>query len=66
MSTYDTMRHFADTWVLVLMTVVFVGIVAWVLRPGSRKSYRDQAEIPFRHDDRPAAERRGHDHAGGD
>jgi len=65
MSTYDTMRHFADTWVLVFMTVVFVGVVAWVLRPGSRKSYRDQAEIPFRHDDRPAAKRRGQDNAGG-
>lgn len=65
MSTYDTMRHFADTWVLVAMVVVFVGIVAWVLRPGSRRRYREQADIPFRHDDRPA-ERRGHDHAGGD
>jgi cytochrome c oxidase cbb3-type subunit 4 len=65
-SAYDTLRHFADTWALVAMVLVFVGVVAWVLRPGSRKHYRDQAEIPFKHDDRPAAERRGRDHAGGD
>jgi cytochrome c oxidase cbb3-type subunit 4 len=48
--SYDALRHFADSWGLLFMTVFFVAAVAWVLRPGAGRSYRDQAAIPFRHD----------------
>jgi cytochrome c oxidase cbb3-type subunit 4 len=48
--TYDALRHFADSWGLLFMALVFVGVVAWALRPGA--SYRDHAAIPFKHDDR--------------
>lgn len=47
--SYDALRHFADSWGLVFLVVLFVGVVAWVFRPGS--SYKDQADIPFRNDD---------------
>jgi cytochrome c oxidase cbb3-type subunit 4 len=50
--SYDALRHFADSWGLVLLTVVFLGAVLWVLRPGAGERYREQAEIPFKHDDR--------------
>ena len=49
---YDQLRHFADSWGLLLMTLVFLGAVAWALRPGARKSYDEQADIPFRHDEK--------------
>jgi cytochrome c oxidase cbb3-type subunit 4 len=47
---YQTMRTFADSWGLVYMFVVFVAVVAWTLRPGSKKSSDDAARIPFKED----------------
>jgi cytochrome c oxidase cbb3-type subunit 4 len=47
---YDALRHFADSWGLLLLTTVFIGVVLWALRPGSRALYREQADIPFKHD----------------
>lgn len=65
MSTYDTLRHFADSWGLLFLMLVFVGVIIWVLRPGSGRHYREQAEIPFKHEDEPAGGQR-RDSAGGD
>jgi cytochrome c oxidase cbb3-type subunit 4 len=48
--SYDAMRHFADSWGLVFLGLVFLAAVVWAVRPGA--SFREQAEIPFRHDDR--------------
>lgn len=48
---YETLRHFADTWGLVFLLVVFGAVIAWVFRPGSRKTYEKNAEIPLREDD---------------
>jgi cytochrome c oxidase cbb3-type subunit 4 len=50
MATYDVMRQFADSWGLLFMTLVFVGILAWVFWPGSRTRFRDQADIPFKYE----------------
>ncbi|MCI4663468.1 MAG: cbb3-type cytochrome c oxidase subunit 3 [Neomegalonema sp.] len=50
MSTYETLRHFADTWFLLAMTIFFVGVVLYTLRPGSRSTHDDIADIPFRND----------------
>ena len=46
--SYDAMRHFADSWGLVFLALVFGAAVVWAIRPGA--SYDDQAQIPFRHD----------------
>ena len=32
MEVYEQLRHFADSWGLLLMTVFFVAAMAWVLR----------------------------------
>ena len=48
--SYEALRHFADSWGLLLLTLIFGGVLLWVTRPGSRALYRDQSEIPFRHD----------------
>jgi cytochrome c oxidase cbb3-type subunit 4 len=50
--SYDELRHFADSWGLLLLVLVFWSALLWVLRPGARGAYRDQAEIPFKHDER--------------
>ena len=54
MEDYTFLRQLADSWGLLLLVVFFAGAVIWVFRPGSRKTYRDTANIPFRHEDRPA------------
>lgn len=47
---YETFRQFADSWGLVYMLVVFLAVIAMVLRPGAKKQADDAAQIPFRED----------------
>ena len=51
---YSLLREFADSWVLLALTLFFVGAIVWAFRPGSSRAYKDTANIPFRHEDRPA------------
>ncbi len=53
METYEKMRIFADSWGLLYMTLVFIGVVIYTLRPGSRPAHEHSAGIPFRNEDRP-------------
>lgn len=55
MDKYSILREIADSWVLLALVIFFIGVVIWAFRPGSRKVHKDTAEIPFRHDERPAA-----------
>lgn len=48
MSTYDSLRHFADSWGLVAMFLVFAVVVIRVLLPGMEQRTRDAASIPFK------------------
>ncbi len=54
MDLYSLLREFADSWALLALFVFFAGVVFWAFRPGSRATHADIAQIPFRHDDRPA------------
>ena len=47
---YETLRQFADTWGLLALTLLFVGIVAFVFRPGAGRKYEDNAKIPLKED----------------
>jgi cytochrome c oxidase cbb3-type subunit 4 len=53
--TYSMLRQFADSWMLLVLFLFFIGVVVWVFRPGARKTYEEPANIPFRHEDKPAA-----------
>ena len=53
METYTFLRALADSWFLLSMLLFFVGIVLYTLRPGSRATHADIAEIPLRHADAP-------------
>ena len=57
MDFYSLLREFADSWVLLAMTGFFLAVVIWVFRPGSWTIHKDVADIPFRHEDRPAPNR---------
>jgi cytochrome c oxidase cbb3-type subunit 4 len=53
--TYTIMRVFAGSWGMMFLLLSFLGVILFTLRPGSRTVHRDTANIPFRHDDRPAS-----------
>ena len=36
METYSLLREFADSWMLLALTIVFVVVIFWAWRPGSR------------------------------
>lgn len=47
---YHIMRAFADSWGLLFMTLFFVGVVMFALRPSARKSASEAAQIPLKDD----------------
>lgn len=47
---YSTMREFADSWGLVYLFVLFVGVILFTFRPGSHKQAGENAQIPFKED----------------
>ncbi len=51
MSHYDFLRHLADSWGLVAMTVIFLGLCAWPFRPGARDANEAAATMIFEDDD---------------
>lgn len=59
MSTYDTLRHFADSWMLLFLVLVFLGVIVWAFRPSGRQSHDEAATSIFRNEDRPARDAAG-------
>ncbi len=51
MSTYDTLRHLADSYGLAVMAVVFLGLVSWPFRPGNRDRNKAAATMIFKGQD---------------
>lgn len=49
-STYELLRHLADSWGLVVMLVIFIGLVAWPFRPGARRHNDEAANLIFKDD----------------
>jgi cytochrome c oxidase cbb3-type subunit 4 len=56
MQDYTVLRELAGSIGTVFLVLSFLGFVLFALRPGSRRVHRDTAEIPFRHDDKPASD----------
>jgi cytochrome c oxidase cbb3-type subunit 4 len=48
---YSGLRNFADSWGLVYLFLIFVGVILFTFRPGSRKNADENANIPLREDD---------------
>ncbi|KEQ08100.1 MULTISPECIES: CcoQ/FixQ family Cbb3-type cytochrome c oxidase assembly chaperone [Pseudorhizobium] len=50
MEAYTALRHFADSWALLGMTLFFLGVVLFTLRPGSKSHANEAAQIPLKED----------------
>lgn len=51
---YDAFRHFADTWGLALLVILFLGVIVFIFRRGSSEQYRRAARIPMEAPESPA------------
>jgi cytochrome c oxidase cbb3-type subunit 4 len=56
METYTLLREFADSWMLLALTLFFLGVMVWVFRPGSRQIHDDAAHLIFRNDHNPGSQ----------
>ncbi|MCC6863568.1 MAG: cbb3-type cytochrome c oxidase subunit 3 [Rhodobacteraceae bacterium] len=58
MDNYGFLRFVADSWALVALTVVFLGVIVFAYRPRSSRLHQDAAALIFRNDMKPAADSR--------
>lgn len=49
-STYDLLRHLADSWGLIVMALVFLVLCLWPFRPGASAISQDAALSIFEDD----------------
>lgn len=49
--SYDALRHFADSWGLLAMAMLFLALVAWPFRQGARRHHDDAANMIFKEDE---------------
>jgi cytochrome c oxidase cbb3-type subunit 4 len=49
-TTFEQVAMFAETWGLVYLSVLFVCVLVYALRPGAKKKFQDAAQIPFKED----------------
>ena len=48
---YNTMRHLADSWGLLYLVVIFLGVIYFTFRPGSKAQADKNARIPLNEDE---------------
>ncbi len=48
--TYEGLVHFAKTWGLAYLVLLFVGVLAYAFWPGSRKKFERYGNIPLEED----------------
>ena len=48
---YSLLREFADSWGLLYLVILFVGVIVFCFRPGSKERAEDIAQIPFKEDE---------------
>ena len=41
--TYETLRQFADSYGLLAMAMIWLGLIGWAFRPGARARNREAA-----------------------
>ncbi|RED16299.1 cbb3-type cytochrome c oxidase subunit 3 [Parasphingopyxis lamellibrachiae] len=45
--SYEAFRHFADSWGLLFMVLVWIGFALWAFRPGAKQHHEDAANMIF-------------------
>lgn len=53
METYTLLREIADSWVLLVMFLFFLGAAIWAFLPSQNANREDARHIPFRNDTVP-------------
>ncbi len=48
---YEALRHFADSWGLVLMSIIFLVLIGWTFRKGARADLERAARSILEEDD---------------
>lgn len=48
---YDTLRHFADSYGLIFLGILFVGLIGWTFRKGAHRDHARAATMIFKQDD---------------
>lgn len=51
MSFYETLRHFADSYALVVMLMLFLTLCLWPFRPGAKQRNNQAATSIFEGND---------------
>jgi len=49
--TYEQASHFAQTWGLALLVVLFAGVLIYVFWPGNREKFKRAAHTPLENED---------------
>lgn len=49
--SYEEFRHFADSWGLLFMALVYLACVGWAFLPSNRHRNRDAANMIFKDSD---------------
>lgn len=49
--TYEQATHFAQTWGLLILVLLFVGAALYALWPGNKEKFRHAARTPLRDED---------------
>ena len=53
METYSLLREIADSWGMLSLLLIFLFVVFWVFRPGSKEVHNETANMIFRNEDKP-------------
>jgi cytochrome c oxidase cbb3-type subunit 4 len=48
--SFEAATHFAQTWGLALLSILFLGVVVYALWPGNRKKFDRAARAPLDED----------------
>ncbi len=48
--TYQDISYFAQTWGLLYLIILFVGMLIYAFRPWAKKKFDNAALIPFKED----------------
>lgn len=48
---YSLLRQFADSWGLLYLLFLFLGVIFFTFRPGSKEKAKRIAQIPFEQDE---------------
>ena len=48
---YTFLRELADSWGVLSLMLIFLGVIVYAFRPGTKALYKDISDIPFRNDE---------------